>query len=102
MKKMNLVGMCKTRWVERHSDTFCEIFLHICECLEAILDPLSNSNIYTSWPGEWDPESRTKAQGLLASLVSFQTIIAFIIVKKYLKNVRAMASKLQKLDLDIF
>ena len=51
----------------------------------------------------WDAESRTQAQGLLSSLVSFQTITALLIAKNCLESVRTIATKLQKRDdLDIF
>ena len=43
-----------------------------------------------------------KAQGLLTSLTSSHIIIAFTITKNVLENVRPMASKLQKRDLDIY
>lgn len=96
--------MCKTRWVERHTcyETFYEMYTLICKCLEAILAPHDYPEMYTSWQGVWDAESRTQAQGLLSSLVSFQTITALLIAKNCLESVRTIATKLQKRDLDIF
>ena len=44
----------------------------------------------------------TKAQGLNASLLSFQTVVVFIATKNILDEVKALASKLQKRDQDIF
>ena len=44
----------------------------------------------------------TKAQGLKASLLSFQTVVVFIATKNILDEVKALASKLQKRDQDIF
>jgi len=55
----------------------------------------------TSWQGVWGAESRTQAQRLLSSLVSFQTITALLIAKNCLESVRPIATKLQKRDLDI-
>jgi hypothetical protein len=105
LKKKKLVGLCKTRWVERHTcyDVFYDMYESLCECLEAILHPPNYPQIYEdSWTGSWDQETRTKAQGLLKSLESSQTIVSFIIAKNILENVRPMASKLQKRDLDIY
>ena len=50
----------------------------------------------------WDKDTITKAQGLKASLLSFQTVMAFITTKNILYEVKALASKLQKRDQDIF
>ena len=43
-----------------------------------------------------------KAQGLKASLSSFQTIATFIITKKVLDEVQSLSVKLQKRDQDVF
>ena len=53
-----------------------------------------------SW--NWDKDTITKAQGLKASLLSFQTVVVFITTKNILDEVKALASKLQKQDQDIF
>ena len=53
-----------------------------------------------SW--NWDKDTITKAQGLKASLLSFQTVVVFITTKNILDEVKALASKLQKRDQDIF
>ena len=50
----------------------------------------------------WDKETITKTQGLKASLMSFQTVVVFITTKNILGEVKALASKLQKRDQDIF
>ena len=44
----------------------------------------------------------TKAQGLKASFLSFQTVVVFIATKNILDEVKALALKLQKRDQDIF
>ena len=51
-KKQKLTGLCKTRWVERHTcyETFYEMYTLICECLEAILAPHDYPEMYTGWP----------------------------------------------------
>jgi hypothetical protein len=53
-----------------------------------------------SW--NWDTETKVKAQGLKASLSSFQTIAVFIITKNILDEIKALAAKLQKRDQDIY
>ena len=50
----------------------------------------------------WDKDTITKAQGLKASLLSFQTVVVFIATKNILDEVKALAWKLQKRDQDIF
>ena len=52
-----------------------------------------------SW--NWDKDTITKAQGLKASLLSFQTVLAFIVTENILDEVKALASKLQKWDQDV-
>ena len=99
------VQMCKIRWVERHIyDTFYEMYEFLCECLKAVLNPSEYHDIYeeVALTGSWDQETRTKAQGLLTNLTSSRAIIAFITTKNVLENVRPMASKLQKRDLNIY
>ena len=45
-------GLCKTRWVERHTrfETFYDLYMFICSCFEAIVDPnvYSDMNIDTN------------------------------------------------------
>ena len=98
--------MCKIRWVEHHIcyDTFYDMYEFLFECLESVLlNPFGYHDIYEEFAqtGSWDQETRKKAQGLLTSLTSSRAIIAFITTKNVLENVRPMASKLQKRDLDI-
>ena len=74
------------------------MFEFLCECLDAVLNPSEYHDIpeEVAWTGSWDEEITTKAQGMLTSLTSSHTIIAFIITKNALENVRPVASKLQK------
>ena len=93
--------------MERHTcyDTFYDMYEFLCESLEAVLlNPFGYHDIYgeVAWTGSWDQDTRTKAQGLLTSLTSSHNIIAFIITKNVLENVRPVASKLQKRDSDIY
>ena len=92
--------------MEHHAcyDTFYDMYKFVCECLEAVLNPSGYHDIYeeVALTGSWDQETRTKAQGLLTSLTSSHAIIAFITIKNVLENVRPLASKLQKRNLDIY
>ena len=49
-----LKGLCKTRWVERHTcyETFDELYTFIIITLEALLDPGSFNNVYYSLKNE--------------------------------------------------
>ena len=100
-----LPGLCKTRWVERH--TCFQVFLEMYEVLVTFLDAIILPSEYPhlassdrSW--NWDAETKVKAQGLRAALSSFQTIAAFIITKNVLDEVKTLAAKLQKRDQDIY
>ena len=100
-----LPGLCKTRWVERHSclDVFLEMYELLVTFLDAVISPHEYPNLKSStgsWI--WDKDTITKAQGLKASLLSFQTVVVFITTKNILDEVKALASKLQKRDQDIF
>ena len=96
--KKKPVGLCRTRWVERHTcyETFYELYLYICCCLEAIINPsvYPDKNLDQNW--DWDSESKLKTQGLLHSLISTQNIVAFLVAKNALELIRSIAGKLQK------
>lgn len=70
-----LPGLCKTRWIERH--TCFEVFLEMYEALVTFLDAILLPSEYPqlassdgSW--NWDTETKVNAQGLKAALSSFQ------------------------------
>ena len=68
-----------------------------------MLNPSSYPQIYDgTWSNNWDQETRIKARVLLLNIDSSETIIAFIVAKNVLENIRPIASKLQKRDLDIY
>ena len=91
-------GLCKTRWVERHTcyETFYSLYPNVCLCLQEMLhSPQENAR----W--NWDSETLVKAQGLLSTLTTFQHIIPFVIAKNTLHTVKGIAAKLQKNGRDI-
>ena len=102
-RRTKILGLCKTRWVERH--TALESFEELYECLsvtfEAILHPQNHPEIPQVDTWNWDPETKTKAGGLLAYMMNFQNIVSFIVLKNCLHPLSGLASKLQKRDLDI-
>ncbi|KAK3754906.1 hypothetical protein QZH41_003007 [Actinostola sp. cb2023] len=76
-----LPGLCKTRWVERH--TCLEVFLEMYELIVTFLDAIIAPHEYpdlvsTTGSWNWDRDTNVKAQGLKASLLSFQTVAVFI------------------------
>ena len=104
---LKLHGLCKTRWVERH--TCFEVFYELYETFISYLDAMISPHQYPefspvgsdhSW--NWDRDTKLRAQGLKASLSSFQTIAVFLITKNALDEVKSIASKLQKCEQDIF
>ena len=99
-----LPGLCKTRWVERH--TCLEVFYELYECfvtlLDAILAPDDHPALLDD-DEDWkkDKETKVRSQGLKSLLCSFHTIATFIVTKNVLDEVKALSSKLQKRDQDI-
>ena len=103
-----LPGLCKTCWVERHTcfEVFLELYEPLVTFLDAILFPDEYSELRcVSQPDgrwNWDNDTRMKAQGLMASFPSFQTIATFIITKNVLDEVQSLSVKLQKRDQDVY
>ena len=62
--RTKLVGLCKTRWVERH--TCFEVFLEMYVAfLDAMLHPHQHSQLGTN--DTWDWDTLVKAQGMMAA-----------------------------------
>ena len=100
-----LPGLCKTRWVEKHTsfEVFLELYEPLITLLDAILSPHEYPQLVSSdgcW--NWDNETRIKAQGLKASLSSFLAISTFIITKSVLDEAKSLSAKLQKRDQDVY
>ena len=64
-KKDKIQGLCRTRWVERHTcfETFYELYVHVCCTFEAIMNPAAfpDKGLDDCW--NWDSETKSKAQG---------------------------------------
>ena len=100
-----LSGLCKTRWVERHScfEVLHEMYETLVTLLAAIVSPHEYPDLASqdgSW--NWDRDTKVKAQGLKTSLSSFQNITVFIITKNVLDAVKSIAAKLQKREQDVY
>lgn len=111
-RKKHLYGLCKTRWVERHTcfDTFEEMYEYVCISLEAITFPHRHPDLLHVKPGDpdsdqwnWqrDRDTVTQAQGLFANLQKAEFIMAFVVVKNCLRLMKGMTVKLQKRDIDV-
>ena len=111
-RKRHIEGLCKTRWVERHTcfETFQEVYEYVCISLEAIswphlhpeLELVTPSDLTSEkWNWQRDRDTTVKAQRLLASLQKPEFIMAFVVVKNCLQLLRGMTTKLQKRDIDI-
>ena len=72
MKWFTIVGLYKTRWVERHSclKTFGELYQHVATCLDAMVNPHVCPEVNESgW--NWDSDTKTKAHGSKCNQQSF-------------------------------
>ena len=95
-RKRKLPGLCKTRWVERHTcfESFYELYPYIIMCLQQIAQPEDDS-----W--SWDKDNKIRAQGLETRMRSSSHIIAFFVAKNTLEIVKPIAVKLQKREQDV-
>ena len=98
-------GLCKTRWAERHTcyETFHELYLSITVTLDAMLRPHEYADLLDDevhW--SWDPDTRTKAQGLYSALLSFESIMSFLVAKSCLEPIRPITVKLQRSNIDSY
>lgn len=96
-----LKGLCKTRWIERHTcyETLQELFPCVCKCLDRILVPDEALDADEDW--SWDRDTCTKANGLLSVITSFEFVVVFIVTKNGLHPLKGMAKKLQTNGLDV-
>ena len=110
-KKKHLAGLCKTRWVERHTcfETFLELYKYLSICLKAISLPHLFPELVLVTPDDpesekwgWEKNKETKitAQGLHAGIKRPEFIMAFVEVKNSLHLLKGMTVKLQKRDND--
>ena len=97
-KKTKINGLCKTRWVERHTtfDTILELYTYLIETWDEICYPSNCDKLYpdgSNW--KWDSGTRTAANGLRYKFVGFEHIVVFMLVKQLLEPLRPIAECLQ-------
>ena len=69
-RQEKLKGLCKTRWVERHLETFGKLYEHVVTSLDGMVNPHVYPDVTESrW--KWDSDTKTTAHGLKSSLQSF-------------------------------
>ena len=85
--RKKLVGLCKTRWVERHVcfDVFYSIYKCVVKCLQNILNQNLNESTDEDW--SWDRQTKVTAQGLLTSMTSFSVLITFLFTRYVLDTI---------------
>jgi len=94
-----LKGLCKTRWVERHSflKTFGELYEHVVNCLNAVVNPRVSPEVNESrW--NWDSDANTTAESWdEKSVPSFVgVIVGFTVLKNSLDYLKGLSTKLQR------
>ena len=75
-RRITLISLCRTRWVERHEEfeVFHSLFRAIVKTLEVMANERVYLDEYGSW--KWDQETRTKANGFLAAIAQFKFILS--------------------------
>lgn len=109
-KRKEVIGLAKTRWVERHRayDNYYLLHKFVIACLDSINHPHLYSEFYIemrnkfSEPWTWDSETKVKSQGLHTSLLRFENMIAFSVLFNGLEPLKPLVEKLQKRNQDIF
>ena len=111
VKKDEIIGLAKTRWVERHK-AYESYYFFTKRMLVFFLESISEPHLYDEsycklqetfeerWI--WDSESKIKASGLLAQARDFGHIVAFTVALNGLEPIKPLVSKLQKRNQDIF
>ena len=103
-----LVGLCKTRWVERFEAfenvlDLAEAVVTVCEIIVSPHLYIHNEDFEGCTDGRsWDSDTKTRAQDILASFRNFEFSVCIIALKNILLPLHGITSKLQKRDLDIY
>ena len=108
--KRFIIGLSKTRWVERYRVYENHYPLHksVIATFESTFMPHLYSEFYACLEDKfekkwtWDADTKTKAQGLYAACSLFEHIIAFFVLFNGLEPLKPLVVKLQKHNQDIF
>lgn len=92
-QRKKMVGLCQTRWVERHTafETFATLYKAIHDCLGQIAGDRA----------EWDNETHIKAAGFLSAISSGEFLVAFVVCRKGLQFIEPLTVGLQAKAMDI-
>ena len=101
-RRITLISLCRTRWVERHEalEVFHSLFRAIFKTMEVMVNESVYLDEYGSW--KWDQETRTKANSFLAVIARFKFMVTMITVIKCLSVLKPLSIQLQKCDSDIY
>lgn len=110
VQRKDIVSLARTRWVERHHafESYYLLYRANVAVMESIFKPQLYSEFYdvlrTDFEEDWawDPETKTKAQGLYSSCTSFTHIISFITTMNGMEPLRPLVKKLQGRNQDLF
>ena len=105
----HVIGLAKTRWVERHKvyDNYCILYTFIISTFESICNKSLNEDFYQHLEGEinetwsWDKETVSKAQGLFLACCRFDCLTAFSVLFNGLERLKPLVTKLQERNQDI-
>ena len=107
-QQKKLKGLCETRWVARFEAI--HNFIDLAVSVQTTCDIMVNPHLYGNdeqiskliaeeW--NWDGDTKTRAQGMLANLDNFEFIVSLMVLKNVLQPLREITIKLQKRDIDI-
>lgn len=103
-KRKPLIGLCKTRWAERHDSYghFYTSYTYVVKALEVICAGLHKSEYDAEYTeAVWDSKTKTEANGLLTAITNFQFIVNFMALYSFLSHLEGITVGLQKSALDI-
>ena len=107
VQRKNIVSLALTRWVKRHRalESYYLLYRANVAVMESIFKPQLYSEFYDAdfeeeW--SWDPETKSKAQGLYSSCSSFAHIVSLISTMNGMGPLRPLVKKLQGRNQDIF
>ncbi len=101
-KRKVLLDMCRTRWAERHIayQHFYQAYTYIVEALE-VIGHRQHLERHGDLYRDWDTQSRSEAQQILASITGFDFIVIFLMVYHYLAHLSGITVQLQGTAVDI-
>ena len=108
--RTHIIGLAKTRWVERHKayDNYYILYKFVISTFESICNRSLYEDFYEYLEGEikekwsWDKETVSKAQGLFAACRRFDRLVAFSVLFNGLEPLKPLVTKLQKRNRDIY